>query len=145
MSYNPTGFHPDGHYPEGYFPEADEGGGTDTTPDAFSFTDQSGVPTSSTVTSAAITIAGIDAAAPVTITNGEYSIDGGAWTSAGGNVTNGQQIQVRHTSSASYETATNTVLDVGGVTDTFTSTTQADPGPGAGGSNIIVMRRRTRR
>lgn len=145
MGYNPTGHFPDGHYPDGYFPEADAGGGTDTTPDAFSFSDQTGVPTSSIVTSGAITVTGIDAVTPVSITGGEYSIDGGAWTSAGGSVTNGQQIQVRHTSSASYATATDTVLDVGGVTDTFTSTTEDEPAPGAGGSTIILMRRRKRR
>jgi len=122
------------------------GGGSDTTPDAFSFSDQSGVPTSSVITSSPITITGIDASATVTVTDGERSIDEGAWTSSVGSVTVGQQIRVRHTSSASYETATNTLLDVGGVSDTFTSTTQADPGPGGGGgTNITTFRRRIRR
>jgi hypothetical protein len=143
MGYNPSAFDQSAFDPTAF--DFDEGGGSDTTPDAFSFADQTGVPTSSVITSAPITIAGIDAAAPVSVTNGEYSIDGGAWTSAGGTVTNGQQIRVRHTSSASYETATDTVLDVGGVTDTFTSTTGAEPAPGSGGSNIIVLRRRVRK
>lgn len=124
---------------------ADGGGGEDdTTPDAFSFADQSGVSTSSIITSAPITITGIDAAADVTITNGQYSIDGGAWTSSAGTVTDGQQIRVRHTSSASYETTVDTILDVGGVTDTFTSTTEAEPVGGGAGGDIIFMRRRVR-
>src|SRR5690606_9906275 len=40
-------------------------------------------------------------------------------------------VRVRHTSSASFSTATNTVLDIGGVSDTFTTTTAADPGSDA--------------
>lgn len=119
-------------------------GGDDTTPDAFSFSDQSGVATSSVITSAPITITGINAAADVTVTNGEHSIDGGAWTSSAGTVTNGQEIRVRHTSSGSYETAVNTILDVGGVTDTFTSTTEAEPVGGGEGGALIFMRRRLR-
>jgi len=38
-------------------------------------------------------------------------------------VTNGQVIKVRQTSSNNFSTATNTVLTIGGVTDTFTVTT----------------------
>ncbi len=126
-----------------YLPAAS--GGTDSTPDAFSFADQTGVQTSSVITSAPVTISGIDTTSAVSITGGEYSIDGGAWTSAGGSVTVGQQIRVRHTSSASYSTATNTALTVGGVSDTFTSTTQSNPGGGGSGTNIIILRRRVRR
>jgi hypothetical protein len=103
------------------------GGASDTTPDAFSFTDQSGVALSSTITSAAITVSGIDAAADITITGGTYSINGGAYTSSAGTVTVGQQVTVRHTSSASYLTATDTILTIGGVSGTFTSTTLGDP------------------
>lgn len=99
----------------------------DTTPDAFSFTDQSGVALSSTITSAAITIAGIDAASVITVSGGTYSINGGAFTASAGTVINGDQVQARHTSSASYLTATNTVVTIGGGSDTFTSTTRSDP------------------
>jgi hypothetical protein len=126
MGYNPTGHYPDGHYPEGYFPEA-EGGESDTTPDAFSFTDQSGVALSSTITSAPITVAGIDAAAAITVTGGTYSINGGAFTADAGTVAVGDEVRARHTSSASYSTGTNTVITIGGVSDTFTSITLPDP------------------
>ncbi len=99
----------------------------DTTPDAFTFTDQTGVAVSTVITSAAITITGINTGAPISVTGGEYSINGGAFTAAAGTVNNGNTVQVRHTSSASFSTATNTVLTVGGVSDTFTSTTVAPP------------------
>jgi len=103
------------------------GGASDTTPDAFSFTDQSGVARSATITSAAIVVSGIDAASAITVSGGTYSINGGAYTASAGTVVNGDSITVRHTSSASYLTDTSTVLTIGGVSDTFTSTTLGDP------------------
>ena len=99
------------------------GTAADTTPDAFTFTDQTGVALNSTITSNTITVSGITAAASISITGGTYSINGGAYTSSAGTVTNGQTVSVRHTSSSSYSTATNTTLTIGGVSDTFTSTT----------------------
>jgi len=99
------------------------GGGSDTTPNAFTFTDQTSVPISSVRTSNTITITGIDAASAISISGGEYSKNGGSWTTSAGTVVVNDTVQVRHTSSASYGTATNTTLTVGGVSDTFTSTT----------------------
>ncbi|KQM41159.1 SGNH/GDSL hydrolase family protein [Sphingomonas sp. Leaf10] len=101
----------------------------DTTPDAFSFVDQTNVAASTLTESAAITVAGIDAASPITITGGEYQIAGGAWTSAEGTVTNGQSVKVRGTSSATAGGVTNIALTIGGVSDTFTLTTAAPAGP----------------
>ena len=102
---------------------------SDTTPDAFSFADQFSVALSTLVTSAPITVAGINAAAPISVTGGEYSINGGAFTSAAGTVTNGQQVRVRHTSSGANSASVNTTLTIGGVSDTFTSTTLASTAP----------------
>jgi hypothetical protein len=99
------------------------GAATDTTPDAFIFVDQTNVARSTVVPSAAITVAGINAASAISVTGGEYQINAGAWTTSAGTVTNGQTVSVRHTSSASSSTATNTVLTIGGVSDTFTTTT----------------------
>jgi hypothetical protein len=98
-------------------------GAGDTTPDAFTFVDQTNVARSTLTQSAAITVAGINAASAITVTGGEYQINAGAWTTSAGTVTNGQTVKVRHTSSAGDSTATNTVLTIGGVSDTFTSTT----------------------
>jgi hypothetical protein len=101
--------------------------GDDTTPDQFTFTDQSGVALSSTITSAPITVVDIDAAADITITGGTYSINGGAFTADAGTVELGDEVRARHTSSASYLAATNTVVTIGGISDTFTSQTAPDP------------------
>ena len=98
---------------------------SDTTPDAFTFTDQTGVALSSTITSNTITVSGIDSITPISVTGGTYSINGGAYTSSSGTVTNGQTVAVQHTSSGSNSTATNTTLNIGGVSDVFTSTTVA--------------------
>jgi hypothetical protein len=100
---------------------------TDTAPTAFSFTDQTGVAKSTAVTSAAITIAGINAAATIAVTGGTYQIGSGSFTSTAGTVTTGQTVKVKHTSSSTGNTAVNTTLTVGGVSDIFTSTTVADP------------------
>lgn len=99
----------------------------DTTPDAFSFTDLFGTATSAAITSAPITVSGINTAAEITVTDGEYSINGGAFTADAGEVSEGDQVRARHTSSASYATSTSCVVTIGGVSDTFTSLTGADP------------------
>lgn len=97
----------------------------DTTPDAFVFVSQSGVAFNTPTESNAIVVSGINAATPISISGGEYSIDGGPWTSAPGTVVNGQSVRVRHTTAAGNNGQTATVLIIGGVSSRFTSTTQA--------------------
>ena len=98
----------------------------DTTPADFNFVNQAGVARSSEITSASVTITGINTAAAISVTGGEYSIDcDGTFTASDGNISNDQTVCVRHTSSASFSTATDTTLTVGGVIKTFTSTTAA--------------------
>jgi hypothetical protein len=104
----------------------------DTTPDVFTFTDQTDFNTDSNITSNTITVSGIDSGANISITsctstNCEYSINGGAWTSNAGVVGNGATVTVAQRSSASYSTQTDLTLDIGGVTDTFSVTTIAPP------------------
>lgn len=98
---------------------------SDTTPDAFSFVDQTNVALGSTVTSASIVVSGINAATSITVINGLYSINGGAFTSTNGTVVNGDFVVVRHTASGSNSTTVNSTINIGGVTDTFSSTTVA--------------------
>ncbi|MCK9272601.1 Ig-like domain-containing protein [Candidatus Gracilibacteria bacterium] len=102
-------------------------GAPDTTPDAFTLVDQTNVALGTVITSAPITVAGINSPSPITVAGatGEYSINGGAWTSAAGTVTNGQTVRVRNTSSNLNSTAVNTTLTIGGVSDIFTITTLA--------------------
>jgi len=106
----------------------------DTTPAAFSFTDVTGQPVSTVTESNIITITGVDAATDVaaSITGGEYAVstdDGatfGAYTSAATNVQLDDQIKVRVTTSANNSTGTSAAFTAGGVSDTFTATTEAE-------------------
>lgn len=95
----------------------------DGTPDAFSFTDQAAVPTGNLRTSNAVTVAGINDAVAISVTGGSYSINNGAFTSVAGVVQAGDQVRVQHTSAGAASTTMNTVLTIGGVSDTFSSTT----------------------
>ena len=80
------------------------------------------------IESAPVTITGITAATSVTVTGGEFSVGCmGTYGTAASTITNGQTICARHTSSATGATAVNTVVTIGGVSDTFSSTTLADP------------------
>ena len=99
----------------------------DTTPEQFTFTDQTGVALSSIIESNVITVTGINVSAAISITGGEYSINGGAYTSDSGTVENSQTVRVRQTSSSSYSTTTDATLTIGGVSDTFTVTTADAP------------------
>lgn len=102
------------------FPEEEDG-----TPNAFSFTDATGVELSALTQSDEITVAGINIPVAISITGGQYQVNGGSWTSSAGTVEVGDDIRVRGTSSSSYSTAVNVVLTIGGVSDTFTITTRA--------------------
>lgn len=112
----------------------------DTAPDAFTFVDQVGVPIDTTIYAAPVTITGITAPARVTISrNGQYQLNcTGPFVVTAGLVENGNTICVRHVSASSLSTLTNTVLTVGGVNDTFTSTTTADAKPLPGSSAMDV-------
>lgn len=104
------------------------GGAADTTPDQFTFTDVSSADCETQYTSNTITVAGIAGTADVTISGGDfsYSKNGGAYTSTTPTTcVNGDTFRVRHTASASNSTAVNTVLTIGGVSDTYTTTTNA--------------------
>ena len=107
----------------------------DVTPNAFSFTSQTGVKPSSTVNSSPATISGIEATVPISVGSGGYSVAcTGIYTSGAGTISNGQTVCVRHTSDAAFNTAHVTTLTVGGVSATFTSTTQAEAAASGGGA-----------
>ncbi len=95
----------------------------DTFPDAFSFEAQTEVEVSTQVTSNEVTITGLAAASPISITGGEYSIDGGEFSDAEGSIENDQTVVVRQTSSTDPETTTEAILTIGGVEGSFAVTT----------------------
>jgi hypothetical protein len=105
----------------------------DTTPNAFDFTPNVTDAALSTLTTAsALTISGINTITPVSVTGtgAQISIAGGAWGTSG-NITNGQTLAVRLTSSASYDTIITATVNVGGVTDIWSVTTEGNVVPGS--------------
>jgi hypothetical protein len=88
---------------------------------------QTGVALNTLVTSNSITVMGINASSSVSITGGQYSVNGGPYTSAPGSVNNGDSVSVQLMSSGSYATTTNATLTIGGVNGMFSVTTQNAP------------------
>ncbi|AUQ50906.1 Attaching and effacing protein [Phaeobacter inhibens] len=107
---------------------------SDTAPDAFAFTDQTDVAVNTAITSNTITIAGLNAAAAISITGDgtpQYSINGGAFTSVAGTINNGDTVALRLTSAATGGVMRSATLDIGGVTDQWDVTTLSDTAPDA--------------
>lgn len=98
----------------------------DTTPDAFSFADQTNVVRSTEITSAPVTITGINQPASWSVTGGTAQVGSGPFAGTG-TVAAGETMRVRLTSSASYNTVATATLTVGGVSDAFSVTTLAEP------------------
>nr|MDH4458974.1 choice-of-anchor Q domain-containing protein [Nevskia sp.] len=94
-------------------------------PNAFTFGSRSNVERGSQQTSAAVAITGLEAAATVTVSNGEVSINGGAFGN-GGTIEPGQTVQVRHTASSSFAGTVTSTVTIGGMQGTFSSTTAAE-------------------
>lgn len=100
----------------------------DTTPDAFYFTNTTPRDTDrNTITySNTVTITGINAGTSISISGGEYSINGGGWTSSSGTIYNNNTLQLRVTSSNSSGGTVSVFVNVGGVSDTWTVTSYYD-------------------
>lgn len=105
----------------------------DTVPNAFGFTAITGTELSTQYTSNTITVWGISGQTAVSVVGGEYSINGGIFVSSNWLINLWDTVVLRSTSSASFSTNTNTVLNIGWITGTFTITTKASTGGGGGG------------
>lgn len=97
------------------------------TPDPFVFVDETNAELSTIYISNLITISGLGTTAPISIVGGEYRINGGSWVSTAGTIGNGDTVEVRNTSSASYEDTVDATLTVGGYSDTYSITTKPEP------------------
>ncbi|NVN91044.1 MAG: LamG domain-containing protein [Desulfuromonadales bacterium] len=102
-------------------------------PDVFRFTAQSGMPLNTTIISNAITVTGISYPIAISITGGEYQVNGGAWSSSAGTVNDGDTVIARQTSSASNSTLTTATLTIGEASAAFNVTTAAAGDPNASG------------
>ena len=96
----------------------------DKTPDAFQFQRKSDATRNASVASNTVIISGINTAAPVSIENGEYSIDGGTFTTAAGSINAGQSLTVRAKAGTSYSKVTRARVTVGTTTVDFEVTSE---------------------
>lgn len=113
-------------------------GGSDSTPNPFEFTAQTGVATGTAVESNSITVTGIDIPTTISVSGGTYSIENSAFTAANGVITAGQSVRLRVTSSPSFSTTTRATLTIGGVNAGFSVSTRGG-GNGGGGSLSWLM------
>jgi hypothetical protein len=124
--------------------------GSDTTPDPFSFATRNPAVRDILLTSDPVIVAGLDAPAAISVSGGEYSLDGGPFTAVPAQVHAGQRVVLRQRTSPDLETATDTVLTIGssnGVFRTVTDPVDATPhtlavehptGPVAADTDVVL-------
>lgn len=98
-----------------------------TTPNAFTFNDITSATRSTEYISNEITVSGITEPVPISLIGGlGYSINSGSYVTTDGFISNGDKVRVKVMTSASYLTAVSATLTIGGVSDAYDVTTQAD-------------------
>ena len=105
---------------------------SDTTPDPFTFVDQTGAPLTTLTTSNGVVISGISTPVIVSISGDpscQYSIDGGAYINATGTAVQGTAITLQLTSSGTDLTPLTCTLTVGSGSATWSVTTGDFTGP----------------
>ena len=101
----------------------------DTTPDSLAIQNDVRAPLASYVVTQ-FQVTGINRVTSISISNGEYSSDGGmTWKTTASTVDKGAMISVRHMSASTYLTQVDTTLTIGSVTGTFSSITKEDDDP----------------
>lgn len=93
------------------------------------FAPVTGAALSTPVESNTITLSNLVGTPAITVTGGQYSKNGAAYTGSAGTVTSGDTVKVRLTSSASYSTMVQATLTIGGVPRVFSVTTMDNPTP----------------
>ncbi|MGH1486824.1 MAG: immunoglobulin-like domain-containing protein, partial [Cellvibrionaceae bacterium] len=101
----------------------------DTRPDSFDFIDSDNAPLNTAVSSNILAIPGINTDTPISIEGGTYAVGDGNFTetdftAVAGTVSEGQSIQLRVTTPSSPESAVTATVTIGGVTDSYTVTTE---------------------
>lgn len=94
-------------------------GAADTTPDVFGFAPVVDAAAGAAVTSAEVTVLGIDAPASVQVNGGEYRIDSGTFTSAPGKLVAGARLMLRLKASLDPGGKSSMLVSVGGVDAIF--------------------------
>ncbi|WP_299075833.1 hypothetical protein [uncultured Paraglaciecola sp.] len=96
----------------------------DTTPDALSFAAQTDVEPGQVIQSNVLTVGGFDGPLTISVTNGELQLNNGNWAASGA-INSSDTLRLRHTSSADFETAIITIVNINGTQASFSSTTRA--------------------
>jgi len=117
----------------------------DTSPEQFTFASQSNVSPDTAIESEPVTITGINIPAQLSISGGEYSIDGKPYRGGPGVVQNNQQVRIKVRSSSESSGEVSATLTVGGVSGTFTVKTvnftgrvEAESASPIGGANTVA-------
>lgn len=97
----------------------------DSTPTAFAFTPATGLDPLTVTVSAPITVAGINTAAAISVSGGEYSVNGAAYTSSPGTVNLGDSVTARGTTASGLTQTTTVTVIIGGVAGDFNITTRS--------------------
>lgn len=98
----------------------------DITPDAFAFEAQTDVALAALVESNSVTISGLDEPVMISITGGEYSIDGAAFTPEDGVIQAGESVRLRLEAADTFGTTKTATLLVGNTSADFIVTTIKD-------------------
>jgi len=102
----------------------------DNTPNAFSFSALTNQELTTRVNSNSVTLMDMDNNVSISITNGEYEVNGdGNWTSASSHINSGDSVKVRTTSSANFSEKVSATLSVGTLNANFDITTKVAPAP----------------
>jgi sugar lactone lactonase YvrE len=103
---------------------------SDTTPDAFTFTDIVTSKLNTLVSSNAVTITGINQPTRISVVGGKYAINNGAFTDVVGTITNGQTVTLQTLSAGAANSSSQVTLTLGGVVGTLkVSTVLPEPKP----------------
>ena len=99
---------------------------SDITPDALAFSSIDDTPRGVLQNSNTVLVTGIGEFVPVSISNGEFSVDGEVFSTESRVISADQSIQVRHTTSIDLNTQTESVLTIGDTAISFISTTRLE-------------------
>ena len=103
----------------------------DSVPNVFAFVTVSGAEPSTLVSSSSVVISGVDSA-PITISGGAYSINGGEFTQLPGVINNNDQVQLRLMTGQEFGQEYSLQVSIGGIVETWqVSTRGIDTTPNA--------------
>lgn len=104
------------------------GTGINSIPDPFNFTPLTNVTPASMQVSNPITVSSTTVPVPISVSaGGQYSINGGSFTSIPSVVSPGAQVRVALTAASGYGATNSASIVIGGVSSTFSVTTGAQP------------------